>query len=432
MAKKKSQTSRGPTRRQVARSRKEKEQLRLVYLGLGGVAVLVLVVLAYGLLQTFYVEPNSPVAIVNSDEIITADYQDRVAYERFLLDEQYQQVIQQLNSLPEPTGEGEDDQFSQMLRNQYQQFAGQILQQRSILDRQVVDTMIEDELIKTEAEQRGITVSEEEVTERVNRILAGREGGLTAAAATETSTAAAETTATAAVWTPTPTFTPSPTLTTTTEITPTATPVDTPTPAPTPTPNILAEDELANQYQTWINTLAETVGIDEATYREIIRLSILREKLREAIGDEVPAVAEHSRARHILVETEEEANEVIERLEAGEDFAELAEEVSIDPGTAEEGGDLGFVPRGSFVEPVDEVVFSLPLGEISEPIQTQFGWHVIEVLEREERELSPADYAQFQRQAFSDWLSEARAEAVIEDLWTADKAPPDVFLDQQL
>lgn len=430
MAKKDAQSSGEPTRRQVARSRKEKEQLRLLYLGLGGVGILMLLVLGYGLFQQFVVEPNSPVVIINGEEITTGDYQDRVRYERFLLDSQLQQIQQQLAALPQQADE--EDQFSQLLRNQYQQFANQLLQQRSIIDRQTVDTMIEDKLVAAEAEERGLTVTDEEITETINRIVAQQEGGLTAAAASETSTAVAEASATAALWTPTPTFTPSPTLTVTESITPTATPVDTPTPAPTPTLNILPEDELTTQTQNWLNTLADTVGIDAATYREYIAMGLLEQKLRDALGEAVPSVAEQTRARHILTETEEEALDVIEQLEAGQDFAELAAERSLDTVSAAEGGDLGFAPPGNYVGPFDEAVFSLPIGEISEPIETQFGWHIVEVLEREERELSPADYSQQQSQAYTDWLNAARSEATIEDLWTTDKAPDDEFLGQSL
>jgi len=179
-----------------------------------------------------------------------------------------------------------------------------------------------------------------------------------------------------------------------------------------------------------VNTLAESADTDEAEYRQIIRASILRDKVREALGDEVPSVAEQTRARHILVETEDEAKEVIERLNAGEDFAALAEELSLDTGSAVDGGDLGFAPRGRYVPEFDEAVSTLPIGQVSEPIESQFGWHVIEVLERAERELSPADYVQLQRTAFSDWLDSARESAEIEDSWTPEIAPADPFLDQ--
>jgi parvulin-like peptidyl-prolyl isomerase len=180
---------------------------------------------------------------------------------------------------------------------------------------------------------------------------------------------------------------------------------------------------LSTQYQEWLNTLADSADLDEATYRNIIRAVILRDKLREAIGDEAPTSAEQTHARHILVETEEEAQDIRERIEAGEDFADLAAEVSLDTGSGAQGGDLGFVPQGRFVPTIDEAVFSLPIGELSEPIESDFGWHLVEVFEREERELLASDYAQSQRTAFTDWLSEARVNADVEDFWTPELAP---------
>ena len=426
MGKKQTQSNRTPTRRQIAFSRREQEQLRLVYLGLGLIGVLILIVLAVGLYQTYVLEPNSPIAIVDGVEITTRDYQNRVRYERFILENQYEQILQQQAAL----AQSEDEQLSELLAGQYNQLANQILQQRSVVDQQTVDQMINDQLLKVEAEKRNITISPEEVTEYINRFLAQRNGGLTAAAATETTVARAEASATAALWTPTPTFTPSPTLTSTEEITPTATPANTPAPAPTPTLNVIPTTTLSTLYTDWLNTLSERADLDETQYRQIAQMLVLNEKLRDELAGEVPTEAEQAQARHILVETEEEAQEVIKRLEAGEDFADLAAELSTDTGSGAAGGDLGFVPRGRFVEPVEEAIFSLPIGEISDPIESQFGWHIVEVLEREIRELSPTDYRQSQLSAYNDWLNEVRNAANIENLWTVDKAPPDSFFAQ--
>ncbi|MBI1880489.1 MAG: peptidylprolyl isomerase, partial [Chloroflexi bacterium] len=188
---------------------------------------------------------------------------------------------------------------------------------------------------------------------------------------------------------------------------------------------VIDENTLKTSYTNWLQTLADITGLDETQYRHIIEVSVLRDKLQKAIGDEVPRVAEHAHARHILVETEDEAKQVIERLKKGEDFAALAQELSKDTGSGAEGGDLGFVPQGRFVKSVDDAVSTLPIGQISDPIQSDFGWHVIEVLERDERELSPGDYQQKQRSAYTDWLQEARAAADVQDFWTAQKAPRD-------
>ncbi|MCL4296585.1 MAG: peptidylprolyl isomerase [Anaerolineae bacterium] len=427
MAKPQTQPGRAPTRKQMALSRREKEQLRLIYIGLGAVAALIVIVLAIGLYQTYVLEPNSPVANVNGGEISTREFQNRVRYERFLLDNQIQQMQQQLVSLAQPGNE----QLAQMLGPQFEQMAQQLQMQRAGVDRQALDDIIEDRLVEAETQKRGITASPEEVTEAINRIVAQQAGGFTALEVTETATARAEASATAALWTPTPTFTPSPTITPTEvltpseAITPTATPANTPTPAPTPTTVIIDENTLKTSYANWVKTLADNTGLDETQYRRIIQATVLKDKLQKAIGDEVPKQAEQAHARHILVETEEEAKKVIERLKNGEDFATLAEELSKDTGSGAVGGDLGFVPQGRFVESVDKAVFSLPIGQVSEPIQSDFGWHVIEVLEREERELSPTDYRQSQRQAYNDWLTEVRAAANVQDFWTVEKVPKD-------
>ncbi|PSL45162.1 peptidylprolyl isomerase/foldase protein PrsA [Salsuginibacillus halophilus] len=90
---------------------------------------------------------------------------------------------------------------------------------------------------------------------------------------------------------------------------------------------------------------------------------------------------EEVHARHILVADEETAEEVLQELEDGGDFEELAEIHSEDPGSNEEGGDLGFFNRGTMVEPFEEEAFTLEPGEVSEPVETDHGYHIIEVLD---------------------------------------------------
>ena len=86
-------------------------------------------------------------------------------------------------------------------------------------------------------------------------------------------------------------------------------------------------------------------------------------------------------ASHILVETEEEAQDIKAQLDEGAEFAQLAQTFSMCPSAAE-GGDLGMFPRGSMVPQFEEAAFSMEPGEISEPVQTDFGWHIIYVTER--------------------------------------------------
>jgi hypothetical protein len=89
-------------------------------------------------------------------------------------------------------------------------------------------------------------------------------------------------------------------------------------------------------------------------------------------------------AAHILVATREEADAVVGRLNAGEDFAAVAQQVSLDTGSAANGGDLGpnCAARGEFVAEFEQVAFEIPVGTLSDPVQTQFGFHIIKVRER--------------------------------------------------
>jgi len=87
------------------------------------------------------------------------------------------------------------------------------------------------------------------------------------------------------------------------------------------------------------------------------------------------------RASHLLVTTEEEAKTLRDEILAGKDFADVAAEVSNCPSSAQ-GGDLGFFSRGMMVPEFDEAAFTLEVGELSEPIRTQFGWHLLIVTDQ--------------------------------------------------
>ena len=89
------------------------------------------------------------------------------------------------------------------------------------------------------------------------------------------------------------------------------------------------------------------------------------------------------RASHILVKTEEEAKKLLEEIKNGADFAKLASEHSMCP-SGRDGGDLRFFGRGMMVKPFEEAAFALKIGEVSEPVETQFGWHLIKLTDIQE------------------------------------------------
>jgi peptidyl-prolyl cis-trans isomerase C len=135
------------------------------------------------------------------------------------------------------------------------------------------------------------------------------------------------------------------------------------------------------------------------------------------------------RARHILVETEDEAKAVLAELKKGTDFAELARLKSKDPGAASEGGDLGYFTKDQMVPEFAEAAYKLEKGQLSEPVKSQFGWHVIRVEDKRDRVIPPFDQVKDQVEAFvarkaqAEVIAKVRQGAKIERLETKGAAP---------
>ena len=145
----------------------------------------------------------------------------------------------------------------------------------------------------------------------------------------------------------------------------------------------LNEDETRKSY-------FESAGVTDAFKEEQIALSLYVKAFQEEIYKDAEAQTEtlenmfateivEISARHILLEDEATALEVKAKLDAGEDFAELAKQVSKDPGSASNGGDLGYFSKGVMVEEFDNVAFSQAIGVISDPVQSSLGYHIIKV-----------------------------------------------------
>lgn len=134
----------------------------------------------------------------------------------------------------------------------------------------------------------------------------------------------------------------------------------------------------------------EENGIGKEFIRNAIRSQIYVNEFEKRVNDDVllkstdmdtafKGYVVQVKASHILVEQEAKAREIADKLKKGGDFAVLAKLESLDPGSAAKGGDLGFFKRGAMVKEFDSVAFSLKPGEISEPVKTQFGYHIIQV-----------------------------------------------------
>jgi parvulin-like peptidyl-prolyl isomerase len=165
--------------------------------------------------------------------------------------------------------------------------------------------------------------------------------------------------------------------------------------------------------RTFAARYGETVsssGLHTDEYRRWVRAGLLEERMRDKFRAEVPSVVTQVRGRVVRVQTEEDAREVIGRLEAGEDFAALAGELSLDETTREQGGETDWLLRGVMQESVDEFLFTAEVGARSEPLSIPNGYFVAEVLEREdERELTPSQKEIVANDMYEEWIRAATA-----------------------
>jgi peptidyl-prolyl cis-trans isomerase C len=130
---------------------------------------------------------------------------------------------------------------------------------------------------------------------------------------------------------------------------------------------------------------------------------------------------EEVHARHILVGTEEEAKAILEQLKGGADFATLAKEKSKDPG-GKDGGDLGYFTKAQMVPEFAEVAFKMFPGQLSNPVKTQFGWHIIKMEDKRQKQAPPFETVKPQIEAFvvrkaqNDLVGQLRQAAKVERL----------------
>lgn len=151
------------------------------------------------------------------------------------------------------------------------------------------------------------------------------------------------------------------------------------------------KDELGDQFEMW---MMQEGFADEEDLRDILKISMLQEAAitndievsDEEIEDYYNDVKVEKEARHILVEDSDLADDLKKQLDEGADFAELAKENSTDS-SAEEGGDIGYFSKDSNLVPEFlEAAYALKVDEISEPIESQFGYHIIQVTDSREKE----------------------------------------------
>ena len=367
------------TKKQVAIGKREARQNRIIYITIAAIAAVVLTVALVGVIMEVIIAPSQPVAIVNGTRLPTDEYQDLVNYNRYF---QYitmsnmQTTLDQLNQSPEE---------NEFLISFYQQQISQVQQQLALVPQTTLDQLIDYELIAQKAEEESITVTDTEVEESIR---ADMRQALTPAA-TEPVTGT----------------------------------------EPSPTPVVVTEDDVDELY----GNILDSMGLSASEYEAIVHRELLRDKFQEFLAGQVETTGLVAHLQIIQVETEEEAQAALARIEGGEEFAVVAQEVSTDTLTVDAGGDAGFVTpdqvAARYGEAVETAVLTMPVGEI-EIVESDGVFYVVQVLERDENGPLPADVvAQLQNQALSDWLEERKADPNIEIERTLDpdQIPPDPF-----
>ncbi len=185
--------------------------------------------------------------------------------------------------------------------------------------------------------------------------------------------------------------------------------------------------EAFDQQMTLSGTTAETLRADIVTYLKTLkilepRIAVTDEEINTYFEDNKDYFdkSEQVEASHILVDDIATANEVKAQLDDGKDFAELAAKYSTDESNAQNGGELGFFGKGDMVEPFEAAAFSMKINEISDPVETEFGYHIIKVTNRQEAqeaslETNRAEIEEILKNEklnteYSSWLTEKQEE----------------------
>jgi parvulin-like peptidyl-prolyl isomerase len=399
MAKSKQPQTRELTRKHLAHKRRDDERNRWLLIGLGIVAGILLLIIAIGVIQELVIKPRQPIATVNGANIASNDYSKRVRFAWY----------QEANNTS--SAQQNDPQAISL---------------------QVLDQMIDEKLLREQAQQQGITVSPDEINTALEQSFGYQRNTPTPS--------------------PTPKVSPTPR--------PTSTPGGPPTATPLPTPTPVSLTGYQSALTDYVGRLKTAADMGEADLKGLIEIDLLRNKLYVDVTKNITTTEEQVHARHILVRVQEALPtptpvpagqptptpnpnasptpaprddaqalariiEVQQKLGSGGDFAKLAKEYSDDPGSADQGGDLGWFGRGRMVPEFEAGTFKLEPGQTSDPIKTTYGYHLVQVLEKDPaRQMDEYTVQQKKVDAFTQWLDNLRVNAQTTKNWTLDKIPP--------
>ncbi len=392
-----------PLRGYKSRAERETEIQKYIIWATGAALAVVAMIVLVAFVIDQLINPGRTVASVNDDNISVAEYVDRVRFERLINIERISTAIN--DNMEEFDLSFEDAANRTISLEPYRTYWDEL----NIPDQmglRVLNDMINDELIRVAAAEQGITTSAEEINQKIEELFSFDREFVANLAAEVTEEPTEEPTTT-----PTPLVSPTPSLeptqTNTPEVEPTITPTLFPTLPPEPTRSAEERTEsFDNTRDDFLSLTKREAGYNEDEVRAFFEVQVLKEKLLEEViegGNTETWVS----SRHILVETEEEALDIIDALNMGESFAALAQAKGTD-GTSSNGGELGWAALSNYVEEFANAIREAPTGEIVGPVQSQFGYHVVQVRAREERDADEATVESQQLDALNEWINELR------------------------
>ncbi len=393
----------------LAQKEKEDRQKRIIIISTIAILVAVFSLVAYGVLDRYVLKPKTPIVQLDSRTIDVVEFEQRVRYQRFQIINQTYQLIEFVQSLG-----GTPDIFAYF--EQQMILATTQLSQPLLIGQEVIQTLSDDLIILAEAEKMGIEVNEAQIDQEIRSVFGYFPEGTPTAIPFNEPLPTSTMTSLQMTLVP-PTDSPEgdqeedqstlPTNTPQIEEIPEGEPDPTATPLLIPTEYTL--DVYEENYQNYMDVLTNE-GIKEQTFRDMIRMYLVREELINVLSADLPRTQEQIWVRHILVEDELTTLEVTDKLTAGQDFVALAAEYSSDESNKDNGGDLGWFALGMMVQPFEEAAFALEVGEISDPVQTDFGWHILQSLGKEQLPVDEVAFEDLRDQAFSEWIIEKRLE----------------------
>lgn len=382
------------TKKQRTRAEREARLNRWIIAGTVAVGVLVVGILLYAYLAEYVFKGRAPVATVNGVPITTADFQARVRHYRIVLQEQRNYYTARRMEL-DPTDpnssfilgylNGQIRQIDSMLSETY----------ATMLGKEVLDRMVQEEVLRQEAARRGIAVSQEEIDRAIEEQFGYDRDAAMAALLTPTVVSTAPVTAETAL-------------------------TVTATPEPTPVP----KEEFDRRYQEYVKTYLKPSGLSEAKFRAMVEASLLYDKLQQAIAAELPQTMEQVQVRYFSFSTQEEAGQVAERLGKGEKWEDIAAEIKEDEESQAYASEPEWVTRGFLAEQFGEeaasTVWETPAQQYTAPLAGTDGrWYIVHVMGREVRELESWLHSYEEQRVFQEWLQGQMATVQYSEDWTS-------------